>query len=264
MNNNQSFLSLWYVRVLLVLILLGVITALTAYTKLTLREAKYGQYGVATISVQGEGEVLAKPDLGTFSFSVMADGEDATTAQNKSAEKINAIIAYLQEAGVEEKDIKTQNYYLNPKYRYEERLCVAGSYCPPGNPVIDGYEVSQSITVKVRNLDIAGSLISGVGEKGATNVSSLNFTIDDDSILKASARATAIADAKAKADKLAKDLGVKIVRMVSYYEDQEGTSYGYGGDMDMARNEEAKSTSPSLPAGENLIRSNVNITYEIK
>lgn len=262
--NNQPLLSLWYVKALIVLIMIGVLLSLAAYTKLTLREAKYGQYGMTSINVRGEGEVLARPDIGTFSFSVMAEGADAATAQNDSAERINTILAYLAEAGVEEKDIKTTNYFLNPKYRYEDRVCAANSYCPPGNPIIDGYEVSQTVEVKVRNLDSAGDLITGAGERGATNISSLAFTTDDDSELKAEARATAIADAEAKAEVLARELGVRLVRVTGYYE-EEGYmpyDYGMGGDAMMARSEAAQ--SPNMPTGENVTRSVVNVTYEVE
>jgi len=263
--NNQSFLSLWYVQALVVLILVGVVTSLFAYTKLTYRESKYGEYGMASINVRGEGEVMAKPDIGTFSFSVMAEGVDAASAQTESATKINDILGYLEESGVEDKDIKTSSYYLNPKYRYETQVCAANSYCPPGNPVIDGYEVSQTITVKVRDLDESGNLISGVGDRGATNISGLSFTIDDEEVLKAEARATAIADAKEKAEKLAEDLGVSIVRIMGYYEDEYYAPYGagYGGDMMMERSV-AKSVSPEMPTGENMITSTVNVTFEIR
>lgn len=263
MNNNQQLLSLWYVRVLLVLALLGVVTSLAAYTKATLREAKYGQYGMASFNVRGEGEVNAKPDIGQFSFSVRAEGKDAATAQNDSAKKINDIIAFLKESGVEEKDIKTSDYSLNPKYRYENTVCAAGMYCPPSNPIIDGYEVSQTVEVKVRDLDRSGDLITGAGERGATNISQLQFTIDDESNLKAEAREKAIADAKEKAERLADALGVKIVRMMSYYEEEAYPTpyYGMGGAMESSA---VKSVSPDMPTGENTIKSTINITYEIR
>lgn len=263
--NNQPFLSLWYVQVLVVLILIGIVTSLMAYTKLTIRESRYGEYGMATINVRGEGEVMARPDIGTFSFSVMAEGDDAASAQNDSAEKINAINAYLSEQGIEDKDIKTSGYYLNPKYTYPNRVCAAGMYCPPGEAVIDGYEVSQTITVKVRNLDQSGDLVTGVGERGATNISGLSFTIDDESNLKAEARAMAIADAKERAEKLADDLGVDIVRITGYYEEEYYPPYGYGGDMMMsARAESAANVSPDMPTGENQISSTVSVTFEIR
>ena len=215
--NPQSFLSLWYVRALLVLVLIGVVTSLFTYTNLTAKQAQYSMIGPTTISVRGEGEIFARPDIGQFSFAVRAEGEDAASAQELSAESVNAIVEYLKEAGVEEKDIKTQNYNLNPRYRYEERVCVSGSFCPPGEQVVDGYEVSQSVVVKVRDIDRAGDLISGVGDRGATNISSLQFTIDDETVLKAEARAEAIADAMEKAEQLADDLDVKLVRMVGFW-----------------------------------------------
>lgn len=266
MDNHQSFLSLWYVRFLAILILIGVVAALAAYTNYTMKQAKYNYMGPTTINVRGEGEVLARPDIGQFSFAVRAEADDAETAQELSAESINSILAYLEGAGVEEKDIKTENYNLNPRYRYEERICPMGSFCPPGEQVIDGYEVSQRVTVKVRDLDESGNLISGVGERGATNISGLQFTIDDESNLKAEAREKAIADAKAKAKELAEDLGVKVVRMVGYYEEEMyPMPYhgGFGGDMMMARSE-AASLAPALPVGENSFTATVNITYEVK
>ncbi len=263
--NNQSFMSLWYVQALLALILVAVLTSLFAYTKLTLREAKYGQYGMTSIMVRGEGEVMARPDIGAFSFSVTAEADDAASAQTQSAEKTNAILGYLEEAGVEEKDIKTSNYSLNPKYRYDTQVCAANMYCPPGNPVIDGYTVTQTVEVKVRELDKAGDLISGAGERGATNISGLAFTVDDESNLKAEAREAAIADAKEKAQVLADELGVRLVRIMNYYE-EEGYpmpyAAGYGGDAMMARSEAA--VAPSLPTGESTTRSTVSITFEVR
>jgi uncharacterized protein YggE len=91
---------------------------------------------------------LAVPDVGQFSFSVMAEGPDATVAQEKSGVKINDIVKYLKEQGIEEKDIKTLGYNLSPKWRYEEKPCPFGSYCPPGEQIQDGFEVSQTIYSK--------------------------------------------------------------------------------------------------------------------
>lgn len=261
----QSFCSKKYVQVLLVLVLVGVVASLASYTQLTLKESRGTFAGEMTISVSGEGEVLALPDIGQFSFSVRAAGADAVEAQENSAEAINAILAYLEEEGVDEKDIKTQNYNLNPKYRYEERVCAFEGYCPPGERVIDGYEVHQSVSVKVRDLDNAGVLISGAGENGATNISSLQFTIDDESALQAEARAKAIAGAKEKAEVLANDLGMRLDRIVGFNEGG-GNSYPrieQSFALDSAEGGSFK-TAPSLPVGENEIRSNVTIMYQLK
>lgn len=242
-----------------------VVVALAMYSVYTWKMSDNLYYGPTTISVSGEGEVTAVPDIGEFSFSVTGKGEDAAGAQADSAAKMEAIMAYLTGAGVEEKDIKTEYYNLYPKYRYEEKPCVVGMYCPPGEQIEDGFEVSQTVRVKVRTIDTAGDLIAGVGGEGATNLSGLSFTIDDTSALKDEARTAAIEDAKAKAKVLADQLGVRIVEMTGYYED-EGyyppmPYYGMGGDMAM----ESKAYDEAVvPTGENVINSRVTITYMVR
>jgi len=253
-------------RILTPVIAAAVVIALGAYIHLTLKEARYLYSGPVVINVIGEGEAVAVPDIATFSFSVRAEGEDAADAQSQSAESVNAILEYLKDEGVEDADVKTQYYNLNPRYEYPQTICPAGNYCPPGERVLVGYEVSQNISVKVRNTDMAGSLISGVGEFGATDVSGLNFTIDDEDNLKAEAREAAIANAQEQAKKLADDLGVRIVRMSGFWEDQ-GNYYsaGYGGD---ARIESSvmmdKAVVPSVPSGENTVKAQVNVSYEVR
>ncbi|MCB9810628.1 MAG: SIMPL domain-containing protein [Candidatus Nomurabacteria bacterium] len=263
-NINNSFFSSKGNRFLGTVALVALVIALASYATYTLKQSKYLYTGPVTISVSGVGEVAAVPDLGWFNFSVTAKGDDAAAAQEASGSKINSIIAYLKDSGVEEKDIKTENYNLYQKYRYEAEVCPEGSLCPQKR-VPDGYEVSQMITVKVRDIDTAGSLIAGVGDLGATNISGLQFKIDDTDNLKIEARAQAIADAKAKARVLANELGVRVVKMVGYYEDESGPRpyYGIGGDM--AIESAAKSfEAPELPTGENTISSRVTITYQVR
>ncbi len=261
---GKSFFEKGYVQALLTLILVGAVLSLGAYAHLTLKEARGVYLGDASISVSGTGEVLAKPDVGNFSFAVKAEEETASEAQEKSAEAINGILGFLKESGVEEKDIKTQYYNLNPNYRYEERVCAFNTYCPPGERVIDGYVVSQNVSIKVHDLESAGDLISGVGERGATNISSLNFTIDDETVLQAEARAKAIAEAKEKAGQLAEDLGMKIVRIISFSEGGAGNYYKYESRAMAMDGAVEDSISPQLPVGENTITSNVNITFELR
>lgn len=262
---NQSFFSYGYVRFLLTATLIMVVAALGAYAYLTMKQAKYTFTGPMLITVLGTGEVLAKPDIGQFSFGVQADGADAGSAQNASAAAMNAILGALSDAGVADTDIKTTNYSLNPKYRTEDRVCAYGTYCPPGEQILDGYQVLQTVEVKVRDLASAGTLLTRVGELGATNVSGLSFTIDDDEALKAEARTKAVANAKEKAAAQAADLGVRIVRMTGFWEDEGpypyDSYYGKGGG-DMAMSEAA--VAPEVPAGENTITSSVHLTFEVK
>lgn len=260
---NNSLFQNTYVRALCVLALVGVVAALSAYTYLTLKLAEGTYTGALTISVEGEGEVLAVPDIGSFSFAVETEGDTAAEAQTKGAEIITAISGYLVEAGVAEADIKTDGYTLTPKYRYEDRPCPFGSYCPPVEPIQDGFTVYQNVSVKVRVVDTAGSLISGVGDLGAMNISGLQFTIDDETALLAEAREAAIVDAKAEAAAVAAGLGKRLGRMVGYYEGGGKDMYGYGGDMMERSVMSAPAMDVVIPMGESEIRSHVTLTYEL-
>ncbi|OGG64382.1 hypothetical protein A3C18_02670 [Candidatus Kaiserbacteria bacterium RIFCSPHIGHO2_02_FULL_54_11b] len=128
-----------------------------------------------------------------------------------------------------------------------------------------GFQVSQTLSVKVRDAEKAGDLLAGVGSLGASSVSGLSFTIDDQDKLEAEARDKAITKAKEKAEALADALGVSIVRVVGFNEGGNGPIYyakemalGMGGATDAAV------PAPQLPVGQNKITSNVTVTYEIR
>lgn len=219
-----------------------------------------------TITVSGEGEVSAVPDTATFSVTIQERAKTVEAAQEVATEKSNDVVDYLTGQGIEEKDIQTADYSVYPEYEYVDASS-DGVY-RPGRQVLIGYQVSQTITVKVRDTEQAGTLLSGVGERGVSQVSGLSFTIDDEEALQNSARDEAIAKAKEKADTLARSLGVKVVRVVGFSENGSypPTPYAYGRGgavMNMAMAEDAKA-APALPTGENKIYSNVTITYEIR
>lgn len=248
---------------------LGVVAiiALLAYAYSAIKQVKYMYQGPTSISVTGEGEVFAKPDVASFSFTLNAKEADAVAAQNKVTEMMDSVLAYLKEAGVEEKDVKTDYYNLAPWYEYPQHYCTM-MYCPPqGEPTLKGYEVNQSVTVKVRDIAKAGEILSQVGSKGAQNVSGIQMTVDDTNALKDQARELAIEDAKEKAEALAKSLGVKLVRMNGYWEEQAypyDYGYGMGGGMMMDAAMESAPKAANLPAGESQITSRVNLSYEIR
>lgn len=226
------------------------------------------QYGSQnTISVTGEGEVFAVPDIAEITFDVTEEGKLVPDAQKKATDKMNAIIASLKKAGIAEKDIKTVGYNIYPNYEYQTKsiACPVGSYCPPeGRQVLIGYKVSHSILIKVRKTDQAGTILSSLGTQQVTNLSGINFTIDDEEKVKNDAREKAITNAKEKADALAKQLGVRLVRIVTFTEGGNYPIY-YGKTMNMsAEADMAGAPTPEIPAGENKITSSVTITYEIR
>ncbi|NQV93169.1 SIMPL domain-containing protein [Candidatus Kaiserbacteria bacterium] len=216
-----------------------------------------------TISVQGEGEVFAVPDTGIFTFSVIKEGATVEVVQADATEIANKTVEYLKENGVEEKDIKTIGYNVYPKYEQERIVCITYP-CPQGERKLVGFEISQSTQVKVRDTEKAGELLAGVGSFDIQNISGLSFTIDDENELNRQARKEALKDAKTKAEALADDLGVYLVRVVNFNEYESGyygrfdsgvAQSGIGGEYVVA---------PKIELGENRITSNVNITYEIR
>lgn len=218
------------------------------------------------ITIEGNAEIFAVPDIATFNFSVTETEEDATIAQNKASEKVNAAMEYLKGEGIEEKDIKTSSYNSYPKYEWIQIQCIQAP-CEPGRQELVGYEVRQTITVKVRDTEKTGSLIAGIGDLGIKTISGVNFTVDDTDALEAEARAAAIADAKEKAKAMSKELGIRLDDIVSFNEDSNNSPYdGYG--IMEARSMEIGGmgggiSAPSIPTGENKITSRVFVTFEI-
>ncbi len=248
------------------LTMLGVF--LLVLTISSLKEYHYIGSGVSasnTISVSGDGEVFAVPDTATFSVTVQEEAKDVKSAQDVATKKSNDIKAYLKQAGIEEKDIQTADYNIYPQYDYTNSACSQG-YCPPGKQVLRGFQVSETLTVKVRDTKKAGDLLAGVGSRGAKSVSGLSFTIDDQDKLNAEARDKAIAKAKAKAEALADSLGVSIVRVVGFSEDggYPPVPYGIYGMGGAGSKVMADAEAPQISVGQNKITSNVTITYEIR
>ena len=212
-----------------------------------------------TIVVSGKGELTVKPDIANVSFSVMEENMDVAIASDAVNTKMVKIIENLKTNGIDEKDIKTTGYNIYPRYDY----ITAQIYPYGGKQVLAGYDVTQSVEIKIRNLSNAGKVVTDLGNLGVTDMSGLNFTNDKYDDLLKEARDQAIVKARSEAKKLAKSLGVKLVKIVGYSE---------GGNYPVYYDRMAVSAAPMgkggaeavIPTGENKITSNVSITYEIR
>ncbi len=214
----------------------------------------------SSFSVSGEGKVVAIPDVAKFTVGVITQGGlNPGTIQNENADKSNSIADFLKSKGIEKKDIKTQGYSIEPRYQYA--VCkYEGETCPP--PTIVGYTVSQTFEVKGREFQKLGDILSGVVERGANSVSSLSFTVDDQTQLEQQAREQAIEQAKEKAKTIAKSGGFRLGRLISL---SEGSAYtpqyfsdGLGGGP------LAPAKSPSLEPGSQEVSIQVSLIYEIE
>ncbi|MFA6227340.1 MAG: SIMPL domain-containing protein [Candidatus Paceibacterota bacterium] len=224
---------------------------------------------VSTIVVSGKGEVVVKPDIATVSFTVTEENLDVGIAQDTVNKTVAKVLTYVKAQGVDEKDLKTTSYNIYPRYEYVNKAnqildCSIYPNCYSGKRVVAGYSVSQGIEIKIRDLTKAGKIVSGLGEFGIKDMSGLNFSVDKQDEITKQARDLAIADARADAEKIAKGLGVKLVKVTAFSESGNYPIY-YDRAVMSAAPMMAKDVSEAvLPAGENTITSNVSITYEIK
>ncbi|MBI2046056.1 MAG: SIMPL domain-containing protein [Parcubacteria group bacterium] len=219
-----------------------------------------------SFSVSGEGKVTAIPDVAVFSFGVLTEGNtDLASLQEKNTEASNKAIAFVKENGVEQKDIGTQGYSINPRYQYSNcngLLSSGSNICPP--PEIVGYTISQTIQVKMRDFKKIGTIMRGVVSNGANTVSGLSFDIDNRTTLENEARAKAIATAEARAKTMAKAGHFKIGKMISVSDGgiYVPTVYRAFGASDIS-SIEAKAAQLIEPGSQD-ISANVTLIYAIK
>jgi len=158
---------------------------------------------VKTINVVGVGTVKAKPDRAVVSLSVVTRGNTAVEAYQLNTEKMNGVIAALKEAGIPENRMETTGYSLNP----------VRSYPKDEEPVIVGYECRNSLKVTLEDLGMVGEVIDRGIKAGANQVSSVSFTLSEESKekLRFEALSLAVKDAKAKAETIAEAAGVTLI-----------------------------------------------------
>ena len=251
-----------------------VVLSLFFFVKLLSEFRFYGMMGSSeanTITLSGHGEVQAVPDIASVYFTISKVSKTVKEAQGGVAEIEKKALDFLKTEDIADRDIKTTNASFSPKYDYVRTLCpqmgVNGSGvsydCGTGKQVLVGYEASESVTVKIRNTDDAGTIMQGLGATGVSNLSGPNFEIDDEDALKAEARKQAIEDAREKARVLAKDLGVKLGRIANFSE--SGNYPMMYAESAMMKDSASRAPAPAvIPKGENTISSDVTVTYEIR
>jgi uncharacterized protein YggE len=181
--------------VLLLAVLVGMVGLL--YVRPAVAQTSMGVPGMRQITVIGHGEVTGRPDTATVQIGVATDAPTAKDALAQNSAQAQAIQAKLKELGVDEKDIQTSNFTIYPTYSNEGRQ-------------VTGYHVSNNVTVKIRNLSQAGSLLDQVVQAGANSIYGVTFSVEDSKALLSQARQQAMQDAKARATQLATGGGAAV------------------------------------------------------
>ncbi len=201
------------------------------------------------IWVTGEGSVTVVPDVANLNLGVEAEAETVAQAQAQAATAMQAVIDELKARGVADADIKTQYYNIYPVRDYQK-----------DTSVIIGYRVTNTVTVKVRDVENTGTIIDAVAAAAGDNIriNSIYFTVDDTSAYLEQARANAMADAKAKAQQLADLAGMSLGKPTYISEGGSYIPYIY-----VDRNLSAEGPSTPISPGETEVRLSVQVVYSI-
>jgi uncharacterized protein len=242
---NKFFQFLVFVLVIMIIGFFGV----------TINRQANASDNTNLISVTGTGDVYTTPDIATVDISVVTEKKQIADAMSENTQKMNDIISFVKGEGVADNDITTTNFNISPIYQYDKN----------GTRSLQDYQISQSLTVKIRDLTKIGGILSGATSKGANSIGDLSFTVDNDDQVKADAKARAITDAKTKAKALEKELGIKLVKIVSFSESSYAPVVIYNTSMKlMSATGSSADSSPTIQAGQNKITSTVTITYAIR
>ncbi len=205
------------------------------------------------LDIVAEGEIVGKPDIAEISAGVVSQAPTASAAMRDNASRMTAVVAALRKAGVAANDIRTSSVNLNPQYRYGENQ----------PPQLVGYQASNQVTIRFRDIARAGGILDVLVAEGANQINGPNFGLDKPEVAQDAARRDAIAKARARAELYAGAAGLRVKRIMSISEEGGGYVRPPMPVMAMAARE-AKDASTPIEPGESRTTVTVNVSFELE
>ena len=207
---------------------------------------------LATLSVSGQGRVTAPPDMATISTGVITESERSEDALGKNNAIVSALMKTLDDSGVEPRDRQTSNFSVSPRYSRERS--------ETGSPKIDGYRVSNQVSITVRDLNKLGSLLDALVKSGSNKLGSIQFGLSNQDELTDKARLLAVKNARRRAELYADAAGRKVGEVLSISES------AIAAPRPMMRNSMMMAEAADVPiaVGENEIKATVHMVFELK
>ena len=205
------------------------------------------------LDVSANGEVTRVPDIAVISTGVVTRAASATDAIQQNAARMERVRAALRKAGIEDKDIQTSSINLNPDYVYVERQ----------PPKLTGYQASNQVSVRFRDIRKTGEILDALVAEGANQINGPSLTIDKPEQALDEARLKAIANGRARADLYARALGMRVVRLLSV---SESGGYAVPPPMPMYARVEAMQADAktSIDPGEQKVSVSVAMSFELQ
>ena len=195
--------------------------------------------------------VTAEPDLVTIGAGVTTEAGTAVEAMRQNAAEMRAVIDRIKALGVPERDIQTSGINLNARYDYDRNT---------QRQIFRGYQVSNRVSVKLREVEETGEVLDALVAAGATDLSGPSFSLEDDEAAKAAARAAAVRRAQAQAEEYAQLFGYSGVSVLAISESIQGRSPGPQPQMRAL----AAAADESTPVQPGEVSTGVNVTIKFE
>lgn len=213
----------------------------------------------STISVSGVGTVDVAPDMAVISVGVLREAKTARAALDANNEAMTTVLSAMENQGIEEKDLQTSNFSIQPRYVYP-KANTGGVQKPPK---IVGYVVSNNLTIRIRDLEKTGEILDLVVTLGVNTGGNIQFRNQNTEEIMEQARINAVKNAVSKATILVETAGADLGRIITI---SENFQQPRPMPIAQARNfsvAEAAADSVPIASGENSYRVTVNISWEI-
>ena len=209
------------------------------------------------IIVSGEGVETVAPDMAVLTLSVVREAETARAALDANTEAMAAVLQSMKDEGIDDRDLRTSNFSIEPRIIYPKSRSNGGTNEPPR---IVGYTVRNSLTVRIRDLGRVGAILDTSVSLGVNQGGHISFTNEDPSAALAQARVKAMEAAIAKARLLAETAGVDLGKVIEISE-----SARRPGPVAFARADMAAMEAAPVPVaqGENAYTVTVSVTFGI-
>lgn len=207
-----------------------------------------------SLMITAEARIDKVPDIANVNAGVLTEGRTADAALAENARRMTGLMAALRQAGIADRDIQTSNLNLNPQYVYRENEA----------PRITGYQASNTVNVRVRNLTNLGRTLDNLIGQGGNQLNGVSFSIDKADDALDDARREAMRKARARADLYAQAAGLRVTRIVSISEG--GGFQPIPMPMPMMARAMADAAAPPTPvsAGEVSLSASVTVLFELK
>jgi len=203
------------------------------------------------LDIVARGESTRVPDVATISAGVVTQAADAAGAMRENAQRMDRVIAALKRAGVADRDIQTATIGLNPQYRYQEGQA----------PVITGYQATNSVSVRFRDVEQSGAILDALVAEGANQINGPDLTIDKPQAAMDEARLDAMRTARERAELYAKAAGLSVRRIVAISETLE---MGPPVPMPVMRMQAADAAESKVIAGEQTVGITLSVRFELQ